>query len=77
MGKGGDKSQSEPYTRCQKCGVCEWNSLLLQRDRRCKCGAQLALHKPRKGGGKGQAPDLSLSLNPSAAPSDILLKALE
>ncbi|CAK0912216.1 unnamed protein product, partial [Prorocentrum cordatum] len=62
MGKGSDRSSADLHTKCGVCGTCEWNSLLAQRDRYCRCGVQLSLHRKKSKGKGGEQDTLALKL---------------
>ncbi|CAK0912204.1 unnamed protein product, partial [Prorocentrum cordatum] len=36
------------WSKCGACGRCEYNTILVEKDRRCKCGRQVKLFKPKK-----------------------------
>ncbi|CAK0791456.1 unnamed protein product [Prorocentrum cordatum] len=61
---------SQPWSKCKGCGRDEYNHVLLQHDRRCRCGRQVKLYQPKTKGGDQTSQALQLSVvNGATKPS--------
>ena len=70
---------SQPWSKCKACGRDEYNHILLERDRRCRCGREVKLYKPQanKGGASKDSQELQLSVVGSAPQVDKGVKEQE